>query len=298
MLAMIDANELFGADISETAALQALGEIAIPPCPEIVLELLDEARRAEVDFVRISRLIMGDVGLAAAVLRMANSPFFALRRKVQSVQQAVAVLGLRNLLKIIYGVVLKQSLGTSEALLMMRFWDRSNFNAVVCSYLAGRLPGTSTDDAYTLGLFHDVGIAVLMQRHADYKQTLLLANAAPSDVTAIEDQRYNTNHVLVGAMLANAWYLPEAVVWAIRFHHEPDIFAAPRERATPEVCRLVAIRAISEHLVARFLNYPDDAEWEPLRETVLSHLGWFDDDMDDLRREMEPVLQETRSYRG
>jgi len=295
---MIDASELFGADFSEAVALKTLGEVAIPPCPDIVVELLAETRRAEVDFIRLSRLVMGDVGLAAAVLRMANSPFFALRRKVQSAQQAVAVLGLRNLLKIVYGVVLKQSLGGNEALLMMRFWDRSNFNAVVSSWLAGRLPGLSADDAYTFGLFHDAGIAVMMQRYADYKQTLLLANAAPTNVTAAEDERYHTNHVLVGAMLANNWYLPEAVVWAIRYHHDLSILTAPRERATPEVCRLVALRAISEHLVARFLNYPDDAEWDQIQEPALAYLGWFDDDLDDLRREMEPMLQETRSYRG
>lgn len=295
---MIDASALLGADVSEDAALRTLGEVAIPPCPEIVVELLEETRHAEVDFIRLSRLVMGDVGLAAAVLRMANSPFFALRRKVQSAQQAVAVLGLRNLLKIVYGVVLKQSLGGNDALAMLRFWDRSNFNAVVCAWFAGRLPGLSADDAYTFGLFHDAGIAVMMQRYPDYKQTLLLANAAHTDVTAPEDARYHTNHVLVGAMMANTWYLPEAVVWAIRYHHDLSILAAPRERATPEVCRLVAIRAISEHMVARFLNYPDDAEWDEIREAALSHLGWFEDDLDDLRREMEPLLQETRSYRG
>ncbi len=97
-------------------------------------------------------------------MKSANSPFFALRRKVQSVQQAVAVLGLRNLLKIVYGVVLKQSLGGADAPQMARFWERSNYNAVVSAYLAGRLPGISSDDAYTFGLFHDAGISILMQK--------------------------------------------------------------------------------------------------------------------------------------
>lgn len=295
---MTDPKPLFDADIGEGAAIKALGEVAIPPCPEIVVELLNEASRPEVDFIRLSRLITGDVALAASVLKMANSPFFALRRKVQSVQQAVAVLGLRNLLKIIYGVVLKQSLDGNEALAMMRFWDRSNFNAVVSSYLARRAGRVSADEAYTFGLFHDAGIAVLMQRFADYKQTLLLANAAPANVTAVEDERYQTNHVLVGAMLARNWYLPETVVWAIRFHHELSIFSVPREHATPEVCRLVAIRALSEHLVASFLDYPDDAEWEQVKEAALAYLGWFEDDLDDLVREIEPELQEARSYRA
>jgi HD-like signal output (HDOD) protein len=293
----MDAADYFDADLSDEAAVETLRSVAIPACPGIIVELLGEARREDVDFIRISRLITGDVALAAAVLKSANSPFFALRRKVQSVQQAVAVLGLRNLLKIVYGVVLRQSLGAGGPTLA-RFWDRSNYNAVVCSYLAGRLSGVSTDDAYTFGLFHDAGIAVLMQKFPEYRQTLIQANASPLSMTAIEDERHHTNHVIVGALLARGWYLPERVGWAIRYHHEPSIFAEPRKHATPEVCQLVALRLISEHIVARFLGYPDDAEWEVGKEAALAHLGWFEDDVDDLARGLAVDLREIQAYRA
>lgn len=294
----MDVTEFFDADLSDEAAVEALKNVSVPPCPEIIVELLGEARREDIDFIRISRLITGDVALAAAVLKSANSPFFALRRKVQSVQQAVAVLGLRNLLKIVYGVVLRQSLGGAGAPPLARFWDRSNYNAVVSAYLAGRVPGVSTDDAYTFGLFHDAGIAILMQKFPEYRQTLMQANAAPLAVTAIEDENHHTNHVVVGALLARNWYLPDQVVWAIRYHHEPATFAAPRKHATPDVCLLVAIRLISEHIVARFLGYPDDAEWEHNKEAALAHLGWFEDDIDDLARGLAVDLREIQSYRA
>ncbi len=293
----MDATELFDADLSDEVAVETLKNLSVPPCPEIIVELLGETQREDIDFIRISRLITGDVALAAAVLKSANSPFFALRRKVQSVQQAVAVLGLRNLLKIVYGVVLKQSLGGGTPPLA-RFWDRSNYNAVVSAYLAGRLPGVSSDDAYTFGLFHDAGIAILMQKFADYRQTLIRANATPMAVTAIEDERHHTNHVIVGALLGRSWYLPEQVVWAIRYHHEPSIFTSPRKHSTPDVCLLVAIRLISEHIVARFLNYPDDAEWEHTKEMALAHLGWFEDDIDDLAHGLAVDLREIQAYRG
>lgn len=294
----MDATKFFDADLTDEAAVETLKNISVPACPEIIGELLAEARREDIDFIRISRLITGDVALAAAVLKSANSPFFALRRKVQSVQQAVAVLGLRNLLKIVYGVVLKQSLGGAGAPALARFWDRSNYNAVVSAYLAGRLPGVSTDDAYTFGLFHDAGIAILMQKFPDYRQTLMRANAAPLAMTAIEDETHHTNHVVVGALLARNWYLPEQVVWAIRYHHEPAVFTTPRKHATPDVCLLVAIRLISEHIVARFLGYPDDAEWDQGKEAALAHLGWFEDDIDDLARGLAVDLREIQAYRA
>ncbi len=294
----MDLTEFFDADLTDEVAIETLRSVSVPPCPSIINELLAQTRNEDIDFIHVSRLITGDVALAAAVLKSANSPFFALRRKVQSVQQAVAVLGLRNLLKIIYGVVLKQSLGGQEALALDRFWDRSNYNAVVSAYLAGRLPGVSSDDAYTFGLFHDAGIAILMQKFADYRQTLMQANAHPATFTAIEDERHHTNHVIVGALLARNWSLPDQVVWAIRYHHEPGLFEQPRKYATPDVCLLVAVRLISEHIVARFLGYPDEAEWEDGKADALAYLGWFEDDVDDLARGLAVDLREIRAYRA
>lgn len=294
----MDVREFFGSDLPAATALEMLDRITIPPCPQIITELLAERRRGDVDFMRVTRLITGDVALAAAVLKAANSPFFALRRKVQSVQQAVAVLGLRNLLKIVYGVVLYQSLGGAGAPPLARFWERSHFKAVVSAYLSGRLADVSTDDAYAFGLFHDAGIAILMQHFPDYRQTLIQANATALAPTSVEDARHHTNHVIVGALLARGWYLPEAVVWAIRYHHEPAVFTAPPPRATADVCRLVAIRFISEHIVARFLGYADDAEWEAHKEAALAHLGWFEEDVDDLARGLAVDLREIQAYRA
>lgn len=295
---MISSAELLDVAAADEAALAALRGIPIPPCPQIVSALLAEARREEPDFTRIARLVSADVALAAAVLKLANSPFFGLRRKMQSVKQAAAVLGLRNLLKIIYGVMLKECLGGTKAPALRRFWERSNYNAVVCTYFAARRSGVSIDDAYSFGLFHDAGIAVMLQKHADYTQTLKEANAGPRVVTAVEDERYPTNHVVVGALLGRDWHLPDHVVWAIRFHHDYSIFTAARPGITAEVRALVAIRLLSEHVVARFLNHGDDAEWGRDKATALQHLGWVERDVDDLMRAMHANLEEVRRHRG
>ena len=67
----MEMTDILDADLSESAAAEALKDIAIPPCPGIVAGLLAEAQREDIDFIRISRLITGDVALAAAVLKSA-----------------------------------------------------------------------------------------------------------------------------------------------------------------------------------------------------------------------------------
>lgn len=286
----------FAADLPDDTAAEALNRVSIPPCPAIVLSLLEESRREDFDFVRIARMIGGDVALAAAVLKTANSPFFALRRKVQSVQQAVAVLGLRNLLKIVYGFALRQSLGATVAGLE-RFWEDSNYHAVVASYLAGRWPALGTDDAYTFGLFHNAGIAVLAQQHPDYLEALARASRSGGRITAIEHERYHTSHAVVGALLARNWYLPDNVVWAIRYHHDASVLAGGRERATPAVRHLVALGFLAEHLVARFLGQPEE-QWDRAGAATLEFLGLGAQDGDALLRGMADDLEEIRAYRG
>ena len=97
--------------IDEHYSENLLKQIAIPPCPGVVTALLDEVRQPDVDFHNLSTLIGGDVGLAASMLKTANSPFFGLRRKAETVQMAVSVLGLKNIVQIVRGSALRQALG-------------------------------------------------------------------------------------------------------------------------------------------------------------------------------------------
>ena len=79
---------------NSAGASPLIGNIVIPPCPRIVLAMVDEARRDEPDFIKLDKLISGDMGLAAAVIKTANSPYYGLNHKVLAVKSALHVLGL------------------------------------------------------------------------------------------------------------------------------------------------------------------------------------------------------------
>lgn len=285
------------AEIGRQLAEDILKSIHIPPCPAVVVALMEETRRPEVDFSKLVKLISGDVSLAASMLKTANSPFFALRHKVNSVQQAVSVLGLKNIMQIVMGSALHNALG-GDRMTMERYWDRSNFTAVVASQIAARLHGVSREDAYTFGLFHDCGIPILMQRFPDYKQKLAAANNSSEMVIAIEDESYATNHAVVGNMLARNWSLPAHIAEAILVHHDHGIFTRSDGCATPVVCTLAAITLVAEHIVASFLAMPDDAEWHTGGQPALDYLGLNAEDLADITEDALAELEEIRSYRG
>jgi HD-like signal output (HDOD) protein len=190
---------------------------------------------------------------------------------------------------------LHQALG-GDPVAMERYWDRSNFTAVVASQIATRLHGVQREDAYTFGLFHDCGIPILMQRFPDYKEKLAASNRASELVIAIEDQSYATNHAVVGNMLARNWCLPAHIAEAILVHHDHAIFTTGS--APPNVSALVAITFVSEHVVASFLQMPDDAEWHSGGPAALDYLGLDANDMADISEDALAELEELRAYRS
>lgn len=287
------ANAGVATEVAAESVSDILRTISIPPCPAVVTALLAEARSPEVDFNKIVRLITGDLSLAASMMKTANSPVFALRTKVETVQKAAAVLGLKNIISIVNGLALKRSL-SPNGISMERFWERSSYHATVSTRLARRVPGVSQDDAYTFGLFHDCGIPILMQRFPDYKETLALSNRSPKAVWETENDRHGTDHVTVGAMLARNWHLPDLIVNAVRLHHNFEILADGASQVRDEVRALAAVSLLADHLIARFLDVPDEAEWMAHGTTALNYLNFDEEELADLQGDVEDDLNASR----
>ncbi|MBS1161901.1 MAG: putative domain HDIG-containing protein [Proteobacteria bacterium] len=286
-------NEAVSTEVAADSVSDILKTIFIPPCPAVVAALLEEARCPDVDFNKIIRLITGDLSLAASMMKTANSPVFALRNKVETVQKAAAVLGLKNILCIVNGLALKRSL-SPNGVSMERFWERSNYHATVSTRLARRVPGITQEDAYTFGLFHDCGIPILMQRFPDYKETLVLSNRSAKAVWETENERHGTDHVTVGAMLARNWHLPDLIVKAVRLHHNFEILADDSAHVRDEVRALTAVSLLADHLIARFLNVPDEAEWMAHGTAALNYLNFDEEELAELQSDVEEDLNTIR----
>lgn len=192
--------------------------MSIPPRPTVLVKLMEEVRRANPDVGAVAKLISSDIGLSAAVLQIVNSPLFRLSRKVTSVQQAVLLLGLAKVMSVVRAVSLKSKLAPS--LRLDRFWDTAEDVARVCAFLAVKFPVADVDVLYTLGLFHDCGIPIMMLRYPDYKDILRQANEDPEHpITTAESEFYGVNHAEVGYWLGREWFLPEYLCEVIAIHH-------------------------------------------------------------------------------
>ncbi|OIR11570.1 HDOD domain protein [mine drainage metagenome] len=269
---------------------RSLLDIEIPPCPEILMRIMDEMHKEEPDYHRLSNIISADVALAAGLLKATNSPHFVRPQRARTVYDALSILGLRVASHTIAGIILRNMFPDTPH--MLRFWDASARTARLSAWLARKLdtPGLNADDAYTFGLFHDCGIPVLMVRFPNYKEILGQANSdALNEFTVSEDAQLQINHAIVGSRLAQSWWLEEDMHQAILHHH--SLAALAPDSALPKSSRqFIATAQLAEHFSQQQLGLGMTQEWPKLAAACLATLQIDEDDMEFLYSEAKPIL--------
>lgn len=274
--------------IPDYEAEQIIKDLGIPPCPEILTKLLREMREDEPDYIKISNLISGDVSLAAAMLKTVNSSFFGLRKKAASVQQALTLLGLRNVKEIVTGLLLKNALPTGDSAAMEHFWDTSSGIAQAASMLAGPLAGLDREETYTFALFRDCGIPLMVKRYPDYDGFYDTAVVVDTSFTGAENAKYAMDHARVGAHLARSWDLPKEICDAIACHH--DYEALNSNDVPVSVKKLIALTLAAENIHARCASGLACPEWAKGSEFAIAALGTSEKILEDQLDMIEGIL--------
>lgn len=251
--------------------------ITIPPCPELLTRLQDAMRDDDPDWDDICQIASADVAMAASLVRAANSPMYARTSQVHSVEQAMALLGLRQCAALLTQFLSARALPVNHPALE-HFWLTSSRRAMVMSYIARQLYGMPSDLAHTCGLFCDVGIPILLQGLRGYAGTLVEARARQDrSFTATEHAGHQTDHTIVGALVARAWRLHPQLKVAIRLHHDPE---ALHDRSIDETVRtLLASCVVADHLVGCHEGQSATHEWGQRGQDCLHHLQVHADEL-------------------
>jgi len=277
--------------ITQENVEKILKGITIPSPPQIVADLQMEMAMPDPDLNAMADMISKDPGLAGGVLKTLNSPLYG-NHDIGSISKAVMMLGMNTIANIVNTLYLRDSMSQQDDIAddvykaMIRFWDSATDVARACQLVAQRLRYNNPDMAYMLGLFHNAGIPLLMQRHSDYPAVLaesyLLQNHRIIDT---ENTHYESNHAVVSFYAARSWKLPPMLCQVIAKHHSAiDIFTE-KDRTDADEKYLLAILKLSEHITGLFRaigNTDEDLEWTQIEENTLEYLGLSQFDYDDL----------------
>jgi HD-like signal output (HDOD) protein len=246
-------------------------DIPIPSRPVVIQKMQDEMAKGEPDIRRIAQIIGQDIGITLAVLKMVNSPIYGLSRRAESIDQAVGLIGMKQLGILVTALAMRSFLKCDQALLD-HFYVTSARRAQAMSYIAKSSGVGDVAMAQTFGLFCDVGIPMLLHRFPGYRDTLQQAQEDHERAfTAVEQQAHHTDHSLIGALMVKSWGLNPHVALAIRLHHDYAVFLEPK--VPTEVVRLIAMNLIAEAAIQRYAQNHLDAEWSKGGENVGSALS-------------------------
>ena len=196
-------------------------KIDVPPLPEVATRLLKMSREEAPDMSEMSKLIASDVGLTAKVLGTVNSAYYGLRHKVNSVQHAVSLLGIKRIRSLIIGFVVSQQLPAKAAgFNRLAFWQSSVQRGVFAQHIAAKTaPGTEAE-AFTGALLQDMALPILLSHWSThYLPTVELAESSGRPLHQVEAEQLSWNHAQAGAWMARNWALPDVLVCCVGLHH-------------------------------------------------------------------------------
>lgn len=266
-------------------------EIGIPPCPQVLIELMNEVRSDNTDLNRISHLISKDMGLSAAVLKTANSPYYGLRHKVKSIQGALFAVGLRNAANLIAGLMLRRAFASMDHVAMNEFWESTSKVGLTTAYLGRELGVADINEAHTFALFRDCGKPLLMHKFRDYCRLVKAAEAEGAlHVTDMECARFGVHHASIGANLAMSWYLPEEIWQSIELHHAYQELAERAELQRGTTVRLVALGTLADWMYRTYRGVATSEHWEREEELAFALLGVRREDIEPLQSDISRIL--------
>lgn len=264
---------------SDLLAESILALVTIPPRPALLLALQREIRADDPQPKKIASLINRDVAMSGTLLKAANAAIFGARRRIASIDDAIAMLGMRQCGAVMTSLITRSLMAKGQTM-MARFWDVSEKRANGMTYLAQKTRLMPPEIAHGFGLFCDIGIPILKATFPSYLATLALANReASTRFTEIERSRHGVDHAMVGSLLAQEWDFDTDIVLAIRLHHSYETFSDPT--CSSELRALIAANLVVEKAIQQFRKESSSLEWVVGGAAAMEVLSLNDADVED-----------------
>lgn len=194
---------------------------ALPTAPKVVEELISSFENVDVMVEEIARKLSLDPVLSAKLLRLANSAYYHVSRRIGNVEDAVRMLGFVTVRTLVISSGLVGSFKTVPNLDMKRFWRYSLHTAVAGKWIAKKV-GVNTDLAFTIGMMHAIGQLVMHSgMSADAAELDKTVGAYEAGRLQAERDAFGFDFAQVGAELAVRWKFPDIFGDTIRAFPDP-----------------------------------------------------------------------------
>ncbi len=188
----------------------------LPMVARKIMAIVENPRSTAGD---LEKVISSDQALTTRLLKIANSSFYGLLRKVNTLQRAILVVGFKQIKDIAISNAALNLYRTSDQL-SVKLWEHAVGCAIATRMISLEFDRTEADEAFISGLLHDLGKAALVRAKPDEMREIWKRSHDPeTEQLDVELELLGFSHTHIGGALANRWNLSETIEQTIRYHH-------------------------------------------------------------------------------
>jgi len=203
---------------------------SLPTLPELYVELTDLLNSDRVSVQQVGEVIGQDPAMVSKILQMVNSAFFGIGHHISSPAQAATMLGTETLRGLVLSAGIFMQFDTKALNVGGFTLEALHRHSLQVSRLAKGIAVSMeaekqvVEDSLLAGLLHDIGRLVLVQSLPDeYQEFINKMHDCQTGLLEAERAVFNVDHGRVGAYLLGLWALPDSLVEAVAYHHEPQL---------------------------------------------------------------------------
>ncbi|MDR2862084.1 MAG: HDOD domain-containing protein [Syntrophobacterales bacterium] len=235
----------------------------LPILPIVASQIFKIASDPNYSNQELADLITRDPALTSKLLKTVNSAFYGSHQKISSIKYAASLLGAEEIVDIAFGLAVAKVFdshrlrewGNPQVI-----WHHSFCTAMILKYLYKMIPDQKNEGVFSAGLLHDVGKIFFIEHDLKFYHKTVAGHS----LFEFEETDFGINHAEVGKHLAIRWNLPDSLVHAIAYHHEPFMSSYHAE--------LAAMTGLADYLYHRAMEeYTKEVAYNKFGQCELTH---------------------------
>ncbi len=190
----------------------------LPSMPPVVASALRVIEDPKSNVNQLAQILSKDISLTSQILKMVNSSYYGFPNQITTINKAMALLGLNQVKSLILSVALKPMMLSQSG---KSLWEHSVRCAVGCQLIAKAIGKGDSDEAFVVGLLHDMGKNVLESCNKNLANQIHKQAQGGADRLKLEKKHFGFTHADIGAALVRKWKLPRVIEICVQYHHDP-----------------------------------------------------------------------------
>lgn len=205
---------------------------SLPTLPVVMNNIIATARSEKSSARDLASFIVNDQAISARVLKIANSPYYGMCKKIDSITHAIVVIGFREIISLALATGVFSALSQKKVVALIDMTDLWKHSIAVgfATKRIGKKMGKIVDEsAILIGLLHDIGKIIFgIYFPKEYAEVLKEAADVKAPLYKIEKERLGLDHAEIACLVMKQWNFPPNITEPIHYHHSQ--FECPQEQ--------------------------------------------------------------------